>query len=829
MSLIHWWPLNGNLKDYGCGTPVNLSFSKSNFTFDNNGKIGKCINLDSVGKATCTIPELVDKKVFTLSAWVYCYGPTSVSGKDYSSQAWANLFAFWDYGDKVRFESAYSSPRVLSYHNNSQNKFFSSSGNTIIPSSEYDKWVHFAFVCDGTNTRAYRNGTLVFSSSNNVQSNAALQGTFGINDEFNESNSYGYHGKINDVRIYDHALSLKEVKEISKGLVLHYTFEDVYAEGTTNLFAGRTDFSNTSHWPRNQINSTAPTVDSEGNMKLYGYATDGNHQSYTFSKNAGYTSISASTTYTLSVLVKYSSTSAYFNMYFYEQNSSGTATKTNSWRIGCTAQEVGHWVLRSKTITTQSTTTRMYAELNCYNCPSTDYIIMKNNTVQLEAKDHATPFVNGTRAAGLIYDSSGYGYNGAPINNPQIIKDSGCGMHCVNLTNASNGYYDLGTATFNFITSGTVCFWAKYVDSNYKMILGANDSGSKYLAANTPNGSSSSGNWYGMVSTSNCYCDGEVYSKPKIDSQWHFYCFTGINFSSWGDLKYFLCIYANNPNNSFQFHGYLADFKIFATTLSAEDILKEYNRKASIDRDGNLYTGEFVEENDRINIAKTDVIEASVFEEGTSLVKMTDKYVELEYIQSSGSQYIDTGYIPNVNSVFFGKFMHTEHVVDTPLYGVRTSNYGNSYTFWAHPSEYSAAGKNTAIFNGYQYQFPIGYSEGTIETFYCSKSILQSNNQIHKYTASSGSPNLSLIIFGLSNGGSIDSRKFIGRMYEFTILEGSSLVRNFVPAKRKSDNVIGMYDTVNRQFYTNSGSGSFTAGPEKGNLSIVYSKQIIEN
>ena len=36
-----------------------------------------------------------------------------------------------------------------------------------------------------------------------------------------------FFGKINDVRIYDHCLSNKEIKEIAKGLMLHYKLDNV--------------------------------------------------------------------------------------------------------------------------------------------------------------------------------------------------------------------------------------------------------------------------------------------------------------------------------------------------------------------------------------------------------------------------------------------------------------------------------------------------------------------------------------------------------------------------------------------------------------------------
>ena len=54
--------------------------------------------------------------------------------------------------------------------------------------------------------------------------------------------------------------------------------------------------------------------------------------------------------------------------------------------------------------------------------------------------------------------------------------------------------------------------------------------------------------------------------------------------------------------------------------------------------------------------------------------------------------------------------------------------------------------------------------------------------------------------------------KVIGKIYYFKIYVNNVLVRNFVPAKRKSDNVLGLYDLVNNAFYTNAGTGTFTAG-----------------
>ena len=52
------------------------------------------------------------------------------------------------------------------------------------------------------------------------------------------------------------------------------------------------------------------------------------------------------------------------------------------------------------------------------------------------------------------------------------------------------------------------------------------------------------------------------------------------------------------------------------------------------------------------------------------------------------------------------------------------------------------------------------------------------------------------------------------KLHYLKIRDNGTLVRNFVPCYRKSDNVIGLYDLVNKQFYTNAGSWTFTKWPD---------------
>lgn len=51
-----------------------------------------------------------------------------------------------------------------------------------------------------------------------------------------------------------------------------------------------------------------------------------------------------------------------------------------------------------------------------------------------------------------------------------------------------------------------------------------------------------------------------------------------------------------------------------------------------------------------------------------------------------------------------------------------------------------------------------------------------------------------------------------GLLYEFKLYNNGELVENFVPCYRVSDGVIGLYDIILGNFYTNQGTGNITKG-----------------
>ena len=85
-------------------------------------------------------------------------------------------------------------------------------------------WYHCAFVYDGSSVKLYINGELS-DIINGTLSAKTPTGVYYLGRDVRTGNT-AFYGKLSDFRIYDHVLSIKEIVELSKGLLLHYTFDD---------------------------------------------------------------------------------------------------------------------------------------------------------------------------------------------------------------------------------------------------------------------------------------------------------------------------------------------------------------------------------------------------------------------------------------------------------------------------------------------------------------------------------------------------------------------------------------------------------------------------
>ena len=184
---------------------------------------------------------------------------------------------------------------------------------------------------------------------------------------------------------------------------------------------------------------------------------------------------------------------------------------------------------------------------------------------------------------------------------------------------------------------------------------------------------------------------------------------------------------------------------------------------------------------------------------------LPDGYTQLEYIQSSGSQYINTGFKPNQDT----KISIT---VDFPLSG----------TAWLYGGR-TSAGSNSLGFlceDGSRYRFDYASSVNALTVKPTGKFTIDSDKNkcyingelVFTATYKTFTSPVNMYIFNNNNNGSLSGGSS-AKLYNCSIYDNGVLIRNFIPCKNASGTV-GLYDSINNQFYQNAGSGTFIAGPE---------------
>ncbi len=195
---------------------------------------------------------------------------------------------------------------------------------------------------------------------------------------------------------------------------------------------------------------------------------------------------------------------------------------------------------------------------------------------------------------------------------------------------------------------------------------------------------------------------------------------------------------------------------------------------------------------------------------------LPEGYQELEYIEGMANvQYINTGIVPNSSMEIYIKAQNVETVTSssyTPC-GARNATYDGFDIFngaqncnvdWFG----SSVSDRWAIINT-----DGSVAANTIIEFSCKNNLAEvllngASKGTHQFTPAS-TVTTTIWLNGINNNGSPATQNmYNGRIYRFTIKN----ICDMIPAKRLSDNEIGMWDKIRKQFFTNAGTGDFTAG-----------------
>lgn len=193
--------------------------------------------------------------------------------------------------------------------------------------------------------------------------------------------------------------------------------------------------------------------------------------------------------------------------------------------------------------------------------------------------------------------------------------------------------------------------------------------------------------------------------------------------------------------------------------------------------------------------------------------------VELEYIKPNSTQYINTQFIPTGNTRVIFTFEPTVTDNQALYTGGRTAvsetdakTFSAFYISKAIRRDYYGASKTTTTTYDVNTKITVDANKNT--------TLINGSPALTDFTLKTSKTSIMpIILFIAANQTSSTSAiqtSSSGAQYKFyscKIYDNGTLVRDFVPVKRISDNVYGLWDKVNEVLYENAGTGAFTGGP----------------
>jgi len=582
MSLVVWLPLTKDLRQQGLANTSSFSLVSGN-SLVNGGKVGgQCLVLTKRQTILENNSCMTNKKQMSYAYWIKV------------NTAWSSNWL-----DGIRWVSSNDSTSSISrqefYDNCTKiGIWFPSSSTGSIYGKDFTPgvWTHLAatFNYNTGDVSFYINGVLQ-GYVTTLDTTYYCRGDFYLGDE-------GVDISMNDVRIYDHCLSPMEVKELAKGLILHYPLNR-QGWGQENFYTG---------------NGIAPCGTGISSYTNNGYehhsvwsnAGTARAQNLGFNGKTGPWTVSfdiksnVDANLTVDVCDKGYATATY-----------GTNLIANQWM---------HKSFIITTATNQYNTSGNYNGFVDFNYNKAGTLDIKNLKVEegvietpwCPSSNHAlatTMDLNSTTE----YDCSGFGNNGTRVGTFSWTSDTPKYSVSTFFPTSGNNYIKIGTQLYNMKDEMTVSIWVKPNDwtstskgvpfssvegggfgwqassANYVFYCGSGTSSNTYLSSTVAVSGLSAG-WHMLSATYNglvlkIYIDGELkntVTKYTTKTPIYYNINSGMFVSgeSGGSLT--------APNGSI-FRGNLSDLRIYAVALSDTDIKSLYNNCAYIDNSGNVY------------------------------------------------------------------------------------------------------------------------------------------------------------------------------------------------------------------------------------------------
>ena len=188
-----------------------------------------------------------------------------------------------------------------------------------------------------------------------------------------------------------------------------------------------------------------------------------------------------------------------------------------------------------------------------------------------------------------------------------------------------------------------------------------------------------------------------------------------------------------------------------------------------------------------------------------TIITPTETYTRLSYLEATGAQYINTGYVVQEDDVIDMYYISTStSSADKALFGAVEDGNGVWTTIYSNTAYIRFGSTASVTISNARMRYKLSLRKGKMD--------------IDDSTASpvfTTLPAIPLYVFASNNNNSNANMYGYCRSMGFKITKASGeVVMDLKPCKRDSDGKVGMLDIVSSQFFASDGSEEFVAGSE---------------